>query len=202
MKIFNKFLLTFNPSSKWVRGFGFNISESAFTCLLHPINRDALRFWQMQIQLSAYLLLDQAVANWAFLALVRGPVLEIVQLTFVTLIAHEPLATAAGAIVVTLHGNRAHWVTVTGWERTEQMEGQGHLWLSERVRGRRAEKDWVRIPYLCNPAMKTQRNPSGRSHTVSPLPLHGIHTALWLDDTPGMTSQSDCTGIYQRERTE
>lgn len=55
----------------------------------------------------------------------RGPVLEIVQLTFVTLIAHEALATAAGAVVVTLHGNRAHWVTVTGWERTEHTRGEG-----------------------------------------------------------------------------
>lgn len=79
----------------------------------------------MQIHLSAHLLLDQAVAHWAFLALVRGPVLEIVQLTFVTLIAHEPLATAAGAVAVTLHGNRAHGVTVTGWERTEHKESQG-----------------------------------------------------------------------------
>lgn len=64
----------------------------------------------------------------------RGPVLEIVQLTFVTIIAHEPLTTAACAVVVTLHGNGAHWVTVAGWE-TEQTEGQGHLWLSEQVRG-------------------------------------------------------------------
>lgn len=77
----------------------------------------------MQIHVWAHLLLDQAVAHRALLALVRGPVLEIVQLTFVTLIAHEPLATAAGAVVVTLHGNRAHWVTVTGWERTEHKRG-------------------------------------------------------------------------------
>lgn len=132
----------------------------------------------MQIPLSAHLLLEQAIANWAILALVCGSVLEIVQLTFVTLIAHKAMATAAGAVVVTLHGNRAHWVTVTGWERTEEMEGQGHLLVSKRVRGRRAEKDRVRVPYLCNPVMKTQRNPSGRSRTVSPLPLHGTHSAL------------------------
>lgn len=71
----------------------------------------------------AHLLLDQPVADWALLALVRGPVVEIVQLTFVTLIAHEATATAAGAVVVTLHGNRAHWVTVTGWGRTEHTRG-------------------------------------------------------------------------------
>lgn len=73
----------------------------------------------------AHLLLDQPVADWALLALVRGPVVEIVQLTFVTLIAHEASAAAAGAVVVTLHGNRAHWVTVTGWERTEHTRGGG-----------------------------------------------------------------------------
>lgn len=95
----------------------------------------------MQIPVRAHLLLDQAVAHRALLALVRGPVLEIVQLTFVTLIAHEPLATAAGAVVVTLHGNRAHWVTVTGWERTEH-KGRGVKVILGRVkrgRGRRAE---------------------------------------------------------------
>lgn len=147
---------------------------------------------------SAHLLLDQAVARWALLALVRGPVLEIVQLTFVTLIAHEPLATAAGAVVVTLHGNRAHWVTVTGWERTEHKRGGSRSSLGE-WKGQRTEGG---VPYLGNPATRTQRNPAGRSRTASPPPLRGTRTGLWLDGTPGRRSQSDCTGTCRREGTE
>lgn len=48
-----------------------------------------------------------------------GSVVEIVHLTFVTLITHEALAAVTGSITVTLHGNGAHWVTVTGWGRTQ-----------------------------------------------------------------------------------
>lgn len=48
-----------------------------------------------------------------------GSVVEIVHLTFVTLITHEALAAVTGSITVTLHGNGAHWVTVTGWERAQ-----------------------------------------------------------------------------------
>lgn len=46
-------------------------------------------------------------------------VVEIVQLTFVTLVTHEALTTVAGTITVTLHGNGAHRVTVTGWKTTK-----------------------------------------------------------------------------------
>ena len=53
-----------------------------------------------------------------------GSVVEVVQLTFVTLITHEALTTATGTVTVTLHGNGAHRVTVTGWERTKD-EGDG-----------------------------------------------------------------------------
>lgn len=68
-------------------------------------------------QPETHLFLDKAVAHGAFLTLVCDSVVEIVQLTFVTLIAHEALATVAGAVTVTLHGDGAHRVTVTGWER-------------------------------------------------------------------------------------
>lgn len=61
-----------------------------------------------------HLLLDEAITHWAFLTLVRRQVVEVVHLTFVTLIANEALATVTGTITVTLHGNGAHRVTVTG----------------------------------------------------------------------------------------
>lgn len=64
---------------------------------------------------STHLLHDKAVANGAFLALVCGSVVEVIHLTFVTLITHEALAAVTGAITATLHGDGAHRVTVTGW---------------------------------------------------------------------------------------
>lgn len=63
------------------------------------------------------LLHDQAVADGALLALVRGPVVEVVHLAFVTLVAHEPMATVTGAVTATLHGDGAHRVAVTSWRR-------------------------------------------------------------------------------------
>lgn len=67
---------------------------------------------------STHLFHDEAVANRALLTLVCFSVVEIVQLTFITLITHEALATVAGAVTVTLHGDGAHRVAVTGWGRT------------------------------------------------------------------------------------
>lgn len=61
-----------------------------------------------------HLLFDEAITHWAFLTLVRSQVVEVVHLTFVTLIANKALATVTGTITVTLHGNGAHRVTVTG----------------------------------------------------------------------------------------
>lgn len=63
------------------------------------------------------LLHDQAVAHGALLALVRGSVVEVVHLAFVTLVAHEALAAVAGTITATLHGDGAHRVAVTSWRR-------------------------------------------------------------------------------------
>lgn len=57
-----------------------------------------------------------------------GSVVEIIQLTPVTLVAHEALATVAGAVTVALHGNGAHGVTITGWgkgQRTTEREPRG-----------------------------------------------------------------------------
>lgn len=49
----------------------------------------------------------------------RGSVVEVVGLTFVTLVAHEALATVAGPVTVALHGYGAHGVTVAGCGRTD-----------------------------------------------------------------------------------
>lgn len=60
---------------------------------------------------------DQAVADGALLALVCGPVVEVVHLAFVTLVTHEALAAVTGAITAALHGDGAHRVAVTSWRR-------------------------------------------------------------------------------------
>lgn len=62
-----------------------------------------------------HLLHDQAVADGALLALVRGPVVEVVHLAFVTLVAHEALAAVTGAVAAALHGDGAHRVAVASW---------------------------------------------------------------------------------------
>lgn len=66
-----------------------------------------------------HLFLDKAVAHRTLLTLVCGSVVEIVQLAFVTLVPDEALATQAGPVAVTLHGDGAHRVTVTGCRRTK-----------------------------------------------------------------------------------
>lgn len=75
-------------------------------------------------QPQTHLFLDEAVTNRTFLTLVCVSVMEIVQLTFVTLITHEALTTVTGTVTVTLHGDGAHGVTVTGWQRTEDSRGE------------------------------------------------------------------------------
>ena len=113
-----------------------------------PTDISALRVWRLNKQnfkipstdnshkqTYTHLLLNKAIAHGAFLALVRCSVVEIVQLTFVTLVTHKALATVAGPVAVTLHGNGAHWVTVTGWRRT-----QGQRWMGgQEDRGGAAE---------------------------------------------------------------
>lgn len=76
-------------------------------------SQELLQILQTSPQLFC-LLLDKAIANRAFLTLVCDSVVEIVQLTFVTLVTHKALTTVAGTVPVTLHGNGAHRVTVTG----------------------------------------------------------------------------------------
>lgn len=141
-------------------------------------------------------------------------VVEIVQLTFVTLITHEALATVAGTVTVTLHGNGAHWVTVTGWERTagwEHKKTGEQRWtcvelellscvicVSRCIRGLENGTEcscaaWSKVLYLCNLVTRIQRSPRGKNHTVSPPLLHDTHTALWLDDTRWTMSQSGYT---------
>jgi len=73
---------------------------------------------------STHLFLYKTIANWAFLTLVSGSVVEIIQLTFVALVTHKALTAAAGTVIVTLHGNGAHWVTVTGWMRRDSTTGR------------------------------------------------------------------------------
>lgn len=132
----------------------------------------------------------------------RRSVVEIVQLTFVTLITHKALATVAGPVAVTLHGNGAHWVAVTGWRTT-----QGQRWMGGRedergggaaevnmeesempscvicVRcmrgseGRALAMPEVKSLYLCNLVTRIQRSPHGKNHTVSPPLPHDTHTA-------------------------
>lgn len=46
-----------------------------------------------------------------------GSVVEIVQLTLVTLVTHKALAAVAGTVTVALHGHGAHGVAVAGWGR-------------------------------------------------------------------------------------
>lgn len=54
-----------------------------------------------------------------------GSVVEVIHLTFVTLITHEALAAVTGAITATLHGDGAHRVTVTGWWGRRRGGGEG-----------------------------------------------------------------------------
>lgn len=43
-----------------------------------------------------------------------GSVVEVVELTLITLVPHEALAAGTGAVCVALHGAGAHRVAVTG----------------------------------------------------------------------------------------
>lgn len=65
----------------------------------------------------ADLLHDQAVADGTLLTLVRGPVVEVVHLAFVTLVTHEASAAVTGTVTATLHGDGAHRVAVASWRR-------------------------------------------------------------------------------------
>lgn len=64
-----------------------------------------------------HLLHDQAVADGALLALVRGSVVEVVGLALVALVAHEARAAVTGAVAAALHGDGAHRVAVARWGR-------------------------------------------------------------------------------------